>query len=190
MPFRVFVFRQALLYLNMRKSGVFSSALFLSIIIAGVYGILHDQVTASLSPEYYTKFKFLQFRINPDMPFRQGVAFVGFYATWWMGAEIGLVLATLALIFPDHQSMKLALLKAFAWVLSAVVSFGLLGYGYGRSIAANPPAGWWIPGEVVHKADFVTVGAIHNAGYIGGLLGLLAAIVMLCVRRWRQRKLK
>ena len=31
-------------------------------IIAGVYGMLHDQITFSISPEYFTKLKFEQFR--------------------------------------------------------------------------------------------------------------------------------
>lgn len=30
-------------------------------LIAGTYGILHDQVTYSIGPEYFTRFKFEQF---------------------------------------------------------------------------------------------------------------------------------
>ena len=31
-------------------------------VLAGVYGIFHDQVTYAISPEYFTKLKFDQFR--------------------------------------------------------------------------------------------------------------------------------
>jgi len=52
-----------------------------------MYGIIHDQITYSISPEYYTKFKFYQFGLikspndfvhNP----RQMAIIVGIMATW------------------------------------------------------------------------------------------------------------
>ena len=30
-------------------------------LLAGLYGVVHDQVTYSISQEYFTRFKFLQF---------------------------------------------------------------------------------------------------------------------------------
>ncbi|WP_321516153.1 hypothetical protein [Marinifilum fragile] len=32
--------------------------------LGGVYGMLHDQITYTISEEYYTKFKFIQFGID------------------------------------------------------------------------------------------------------------------------------
>ena len=32
-------------------------------VIAGIYGIIHDQITYTVSPEYYMRFKFLQFNL-------------------------------------------------------------------------------------------------------------------------------
>jgi hypothetical protein len=38
-------------------------------LLAGVYGILHDQLTYTISPEYNTKFKFYQFGLlDEGMP--------------------------------------------------------------------------------------------------------------------------
>ena len=31
--------------------------LLISILIAGCYGVIHDLITSSICPEYYTKFK-------------------------------------------------------------------------------------------------------------------------------------
>ena len=60
-------------------------------ILAGAYGALHDQISYSLSIEYFTKFKFLQFNIPwaYRMP-RTGASVVGFLATWWMQGGIAL----------------------------------------------------------------------------------------------------
>jgi len=66
----------------------------LGAVIAGGYGILHDQITYSISPEYFTKLKFEQFRwANYGFPERVFVAEIGFLATWWVGLFCGWFLA-------------------------------------------------------------------------------------------------
>ena len=98
----------------MRKFGTFSATIFISIILAGMYGSLHDQVTYSISPEYFTKFKYIQFGFEPQWfgGDRQTVAVIGFLATWWTGIFIGTGIGLIALIFPDHISMRKATRKA------------------------------------------------------------------------------
>ena len=55
-------------------------------LLAGMYGILHDQITYSISPEYFTHLKFDQFHYaNFGLPQRVFVAEIGFLATWWVG---------------------------------------------------------------------------------------------------------
>src|SRR5215210_7232804 len=59
---------------------------------AGLYGIVHDQITFTISPEYFTKLKFKQFQYA-DFGFsdRLFVAVIGFLATWWVGLFVGWV---------------------------------------------------------------------------------------------------
>lgn len=45
-------------------------------VLSGLYGAVHNQISYSVSPEYFTKFKFVQFRIN-GLPHRLGAAVVG-----------------------------------------------------------------------------------------------------------------
>jgi hypothetical protein len=60
----------------------------LGALIAGPYGVAHDQVTYSISPEYFTRLKFQQFEYaNFGFPPRFFVAEIGFLATWWVGAN-------------------------------------------------------------------------------------------------------
>ena len=91
----------------------------ISCLLAGLYGILHDQLTYTISPEYYTKFKFYQFgfmengqeAIFPNP--RIEVSAVGLLATWWMGIPIGIVLGLVGLIHKDWQTMFKLTFKAF-----------------------------------------------------------------------------
>ena len=52
-------------------------------LVAGVYGIIHDQVTYSISTEYFTRLKFSQFHYaNFGFRPRVFVGEIGFLATW------------------------------------------------------------------------------------------------------------
>lgn len=169
-----------LLYLAMRKSGVLSTTIFLSVILAGTYGILHDQVTASISEEYFTQFKFPQFRLGPDTGFRTGVSLIGFYASWWVGALIGIILGFIGmLLYPDHTSMRRALRRSLLIVLVTTLLFSIGGYCYGNYYLAGHGVSWWMPDNLRDKVSFIVTGAIHNASYSGGLFGLLLAVLYL-----------
>jgi hypothetical protein len=50
----------------MKKPGVLALTVIVSALLAGVYGIVHDQLTYSISHEYFTKFKYVQFGFEPS----------------------------------------------------------------------------------------------------------------------------
>ena len=65
-----------------------------SMLIAGSYGALHDQISYTVSDEYFTKFKYKQFGLtHSDLPDRVKVAIIGFRASWWMGIPIGFIIS-------------------------------------------------------------------------------------------------
>jgi hypothetical protein len=164
----------------MRKSGVFSTTIFLSVVLAGVYGILHDQVTASISEEYFTRLKFPQFRLSPGTPFRTGVSLIGFYATWWMGGLIGIVLGLIGfLLYPDHTSMQKALNRSLLLVFTTTILLSVCGYLYGNFYLADHGVSWWMPDGLYNKHGYIVTGSIHNFSYAGGLCGLLLAVTYL-----------
>jgi hypothetical protein len=62
----------------------------LGAVIAGLYGAVHDQISYSISPEYFTKMKFEQFSYADfGFPPRVCASEVGFLATWWVGLFAG-----------------------------------------------------------------------------------------------------
>jgi hypothetical protein len=166
------------------KIAVFTVTIFVTILFAGVYGIVHDQITYSISPEYFTKFKFEQFGLEPQWfgGDRQTVAVIGFLATWWTGIFIGLGLGFTALIFRDYKSMWKALGKAMFVTFSFAVANGVFGFFYGRFGLTEMNPTWWFPENITDKHAFNTVGTIHNFSYLGGLIGLVAGIYYLIKR--------
>lgn len=158
---------------------------FIGALVAGIYGILHDQVTFSISPEYFTRFKFEQFRwANLGLSDRLFVAEIGFLATWWVGGFCGWFLARRQI---PGQTRVVAWQKIMLGcgiiVLSAFLS-AAVGNGYGLCRGPNGDyTEWRTMLAYLHVQDqwsFIRVAYIHNASYLGGLIGLILGLI--CVR--------
>ena len=155
-------------------------------VLAGLFGIGHDQVSSSISPEYFTRFKFDQFDVAPALPFRVAVAVVGWKASWWAGIPMGIALAIAALFQKPELILRFYLKSVFLIFIFALCS-GLTGLIYGKFYLADQVDYLYIPRDVIHKDRFIVVGAIHNFSYLGGAIGLVAAIA---VRIFHSLKLK
>lgn len=163
----------------MKKLLVFFLLIFLAIILSGIYGVLHDQISYTVSPEYYTKFKFHQFGLAPG-PDRGRASIVGFLASWWMGIPIGLMVGATGFIHSGHQKMLKITLWSFAIVIAVTFLFGLGGLLYGwlatRTINLVDYQDWYIPSNVVDLRRFLCAGYMHNSSYIGGTLAIFVAV--------------
>lgn len=155
-------------------------------VITGFYGVINDQITFSISSEYYTKFKFIQFNLANENNIdkikfpRIFVAIVGFLATWWFGLVLGFILGLFNLIQTSWQ--KLFKVSFNALLIAILVTFitGILGLFYGFFFLSHQPRsnfeGWFIPYNLENFRNFIAVGSMHNFSYIGGILGLIVAI--------------
>ncbi|HEY4289578.1 MAG TPA: hypothetical protein VGN00_20900 [Puia sp.] len=178
----------------MRKFAIFFLIILVATVIAAIYGVGHDQVTYSISPEYYTKFKFIQFNLadsaaaqHMTQP-RSAVVMTGVKATWWMGVLIGVVLGLVGFIFPDADSMFSSVLQALWLVLLVVILAGVAGGLYGHYVLAEKGVSWWMPLDLKDRTAYITVGSIHNFSYAGGAVGVLAGVIFLVVRNNRLRR--
>jgi hypothetical protein len=158
----------------------------LGALFAGLYGVLHDQITYSISPEYFTRMKFEQFHYaNFGLPPRVFVGEIGFLATWWVGFFAAWFIARITIpAFPRRAAFRKSLdgfLIMFAFTTAASVS----GYIFG-ALHGSDYSSWAIFRSMYGLLDlpaFVRVAYIHNASYLGGLMGLIAALVYLRIVR-------
>ena len=161
------------------------AALF-GLIIAGpllgaTFGALHDQLSYTAGPEYFTRFKFVQFAWAEvaDMPPRLGAAVVGILATWWVGFYAGAFLAAVGLLHRTAGSMVRATLRAYGLVALCAILVGVAGLVFGWiAFGSNESAAyvdWWRPDGLISPRRFFAVGMMHNGSYLGGALGLLLA---------------
>ena len=151
--------------------------------IAGAYGIAHDQITYSLAPEYFTHFKFAQFDWTArGLPERLRVAEIGFHATWWVGALGGWMLGRLTCGADGRVRPVSCLVRDFRIIAAASITAGFAGYLHASwEVSRGDMDGWEPFREAFGLTDldaFALVGSIHNFGYAGALVGLVAAVVI------------
>ena len=170
----------------LRKLGAFIMLIFLGAIVAGVFGSLHDQLSYTIAPEYFTRFKFVQFAWAgvASMPPRLGAAVVGALATWWVGVYAGVILGLVALRRPSALEMFRATGRAFGLVALISLAIGIVGLAIGFLVfdPAREYMDWWRPMGLVSPRLFFAVGMMHNGSYLGGAIG----VVIAATRLWRR----
>ena len=143
-------------------------------IAAGIYGILHDQLTYTISPDYFTHIKFRQFAFADfGLPPRILVAEIGFLASWWVGLAGGWLLARIGLAdFHTGLAHVLAIIAGIAFI--AAVLAGLFGWVRSYSDLGGRKV-WQQTLSSVDLRRLIIVAYVHWGSYIGGCLGLVAA---------------
>ncbi|MES2659355.1 MAG: hypothetical protein V4689_12115 [Verrucomicrobiota bacterium] len=149
-------------------------------LIAGTFGIIHDQITYTISPEYFTRMKFEQFQAwDFGFPRRVFVAEIGFLATWWVGLIATWFLARIAV--RKFESPAQRVMNAMAIIVGITAVSGISGYFLGPGVLAGR-AGWAEALREMGVTDakaFYQVAAIHLGSYAGALLGWVAMMVKL-----------
>ena len=168
----------------MRKIGILLLTIIISAVLAALYGAIHDQITYSISSEYFTVFKFDQFGFldwgnnNP----RLTTALIGILATWWVGLYIGIVQGLVGLIHQNHKLMFRYVMNAIFITLGITVLFGIFGFIAGK-LDAETYKNCCFPYEIKNGKSFKIVGSIHNYGYVGGEIGAFIGVAYQIIMR-------
>lgn len=166
----------------------------LAAIMASLYGVINDQITVTLAPEYFSVFKrqefgWLLFNWGLDAsPTRVQAVAVGIAATWWFGILLGLFLAIAGTIGKAPLLSTRDFLRAVgvAMVVTAVFSivFGAAAYILEPGIKPNAMQWPFLQGIRDVRAA-VAVGWWHNGAYLGAVIGTVTACYL--AGRWRAR---
>ncbi|MBS1603376.1 MAG: hypothetical protein JST42_11955 [Bacteroidetes bacterium] len=178
----------------MRKFAVFLLVICVAIVIASLYGIGHDQVTYGISPEYYTRYKFIQFNLadsgaarHMTQP-RSAVVMTGVKSTWMIGLAAGVALGLFALAFRNADRMFQSAMQAIGLALLITIACAVIGGLYGHNVLAHKGVSWWMPDNISDKPDYITVGTTTNFSYAGAMIGAVAGIIFLLIKNSRLRR--
>jgi hypothetical protein len=157
--------------------------------VGGLYGVLHDQISFAISPEYFTKMKFQQFHwADVGLPPRAFASVVGFLATWWAGMFAGWFMARAGLDQMPPVDRRRTLVRGFAIVLGCAALCGAGGAAIGYGASRGDLSEWddWRERlSLVDVPGFVIVAWLHAAGYVGALVGVITGVVYVrsCVKK-------
>ncbi|MGF1455812.1 MAG: hypothetical protein ACFB6R_10590 [Alphaproteobacteria bacterium] len=164
--------------------------LLASALIAGLYGAFHNQVSYTVSPDYFHTFKFVQFAIPEDLRNRWGAAWVGVRASWWMGAILGVPVLLLSLRVKGAHAFIRTVLMAALTVAAVAILVGLMALTAAVLVVGPETVPPWIY-QLGLKRDaairFLWAAVMHDAAYAGALIGAIAAgLIILKARRTDQ----
>jgi hypothetical protein len=172
----------------MKKALTFCFLMIVAVVVAAFYGVVHDQISYTVSPQYFTKFKFIQFGLTDNsLPERLRASVVGFLASWWMGIPIGLLVGSVGFIHRDYRQMLKVTLWSFVLIAAFTFLVGICGLLYDcletRSIDLAGYGDWYIPDGLVNLRRFLCAGYMHNSSYLGGALAIpLGWIFQIAIR--------
>lgn len=168
--------------------------LAIACLLAGIYGAIHNQISYTVCPEYFTQFKFHQFAIGEAIPHRLGAAIVGWKAAWWMGGVIGIILIPLGLPIRGNACYFWGMLRVFGVVAATTLVVGLAALLF-SFLSVDPRMVGDITRyghEIADDAAFARAAAMHNCSYLGGMIGIVTggAAVSCIIFDSRTRKLE
>ena len=162
----------------------FAAIVLLSILMAVVYGILHDQATARICVEYFTIGHPPVF--GTDDPTLLGIGW-GIIATWWVGLILGVPLAIAARFGSRPKREALSVMRPLALLMgvsalfalaAGIAGWSLASLGYVKLVGYMADA---IPAD--RHVAFLADGFAHTASYAAGFIGGIVVIVQV----WRSR---
>jgi len=158
-------------------------------LFAGIYGAIHNQISYTVAPEYFTQFKFHQFRIADGTPHRIGAAIVGWHAAWWMGIVIGIILIPFGLLIRGNANYFWGMIRVFGIVALTTLIIGLaaLAIAYGFVNTDNVGSFSRYGNEIIDNVAFARAGTMHNFSYLGGLGGIITGGIAILRLRHRSK---
>lgn len=163
------------------KARLFLETVVTSIVASVAYGLVHDQITIRICPEYFTIWH--PHVIDTDSLTVLALVW-GVIATWWVGLILGIVLGFFAVYgskpVPTYRFMLRTILLILGWTAVTAIVVGIFAW-----ITKAEPfpyvigADLYLRGEDFRRRFGIDL-YVHNASYFAGLaIALVYGILVL-----------
>ena len=168
----------------------------IGILAATLYGILNDQITVTIAPEYFSVFKRMQFAPIleqtglQEAPTRVQAILVGTMATWWFGLFLGIVLSFSGLVGRRPPLSTRDFLRAVVGIMVFTLGLSILwgAIAYLAEPQIKPDSDHW---PFLYRIQAIrpafAIGFWHDGAYLGGFIGTIGASLW---AQYRRRKAK
>jgi hypothetical protein len=154
------------------------------IVVAILYGVLHDLITTQISIEYFTvghpKI------IESTKPIHLALLW-GVIATWWVGLILGVIISVFAFF---GKRPKTNIKRLFVLILKLVLTMSILAvFGGAIGYITAKLEVFYLVDELAIQIKpekhhlFLVAGWSHTTSYLGGIIGG----IILSIKIWKER---
>jgi hypothetical protein len=163
----------------MKKITVLILSILCTPILAAIYGAIHNQISYSISPDFYTKsmfpiFGFVEYGL--DTP-RLTAAIIGVWSTWWLGLIIGVIYGIVGLFKSNSSLMKTYIKNSIVITFTMIIGSGVLGLLFGKIYLTDIVIYWGFSGTKEQLKNFAMVGYMHDFEYCGAILAIIVCMI-------------
>ena len=154
--------------------------IFSSTIIASIFGIIHNQVSYSISHEFFEDFLFGNFGTNKlyITDKRIEASLVGIIGTYWVGLILGIIYALLYLFLKNPNKLKSVFAVIFSNIGFAILG-SIVGFVVTEFFVSWENAGIFIDFGIQQPQNYVQAAYMNTGSYYGGFIGLIFGIIYL-----------
>ena len=173
----------------MKKIFGMFAIIIISTIFASLFGAIHNQISYSVSDEFFKDFLFGNFGIN-DWELnnnRLEASVVGILGSYWVGLILGIVYSIVYIFLKSINSFK-NIINAISFNILFTFLGSLVGYIVARFFVPLKYSGVWMDFGTQEPERYIEAAYMHSGSYFGGIIGLLFGIFYL-LRRNNEEKL-
>ena len=156
--------------------------IILSIVIASLFGAIHNQISYSVSSEFFKNFLFGNFGVY-DWEIKNDrilASLVGILGSYWVGLILGIIYSIIFLFLKTENNFKNILYAIFRNIGFAFIG-SLAGYIIGKFISLEN-SGVFIDFGTQFPRNYIEASYMHTGSYFGGIVGLVLGIIYLFKR--------
>lgn len=151
----------------------------LSIVLASLFGALHNQISYSVSSEFFKNFLFGNFGVY-DWEIKNDrilASLVGILGSYWVGLILGIIYSVIFLFLKTENNFK-NILNAILINIGFALVGSFVGYIIGKFISLEN-SGVFMDFGTQYPQNYIQAAYMHNGSYYGGIVGLIAGIIYL-----------
>lgn len=152
-------------------------------LLAMIYGVLNDQLTYTVSDEYFTKLKYKQFPyLQVSANHRLNVVLIGLMGSWWVGVACGWFIGRWHLLPGFCKNLRQKIFRSYLIIFLTTLVFSisayLIGFIHGESLALARITQIAEQLELIDPLAFARVSLIQTSVYAGVFIGLILSLIL------------
>ncbi|WP_131725336.1 hypothetical protein [Chryseobacterium sp. Leaf180] len=165
---------------TIRTFFTFILIIFSSTIIASIFGIINNQISYTISNEFFEYYLFGNFGTNNLNISNKRIeaSIVGIIGTYWVGLIIGFIYAIIFLFLKHSKKLENIYLTILINIAFAILG-SLIGFLIANFLIGWENSGVFIDFGIQHPQNYVNAAYMNSGSYYGGFIGLIFGIIYL-----------